>query len=144
MRKEVIIAVLAGFLLGLVITFGVYTANKAIKKQKTEDQANVPTAETEPSPLPSPTPSLEISQPEDNLVVKEDELTLAGQNEPRTPVAILAEGYEDLLYTDSEGLFSTTVPLVGGANEIKLVSLPKNGQKQEKTITVVYTEAEIQ
>ena len=68
MRKEIIIAIGVGFVIGLIITFGIYTANKALK-QKSQPTAELPQAET---PLPSPvdeTAVLEITEPENNIVV---------------------------------------------------------------------------
>ena len=36
MKKEILIAILIGFILGLIITFGIWTANKSLKDNQEE------------------------------------------------------------------------------------------------------------
>jgi hypothetical protein len=141
MKKEIIIAIVIGFILGLIITFGVYTANKALKEQKKPAASLPPTEEATPEPTRETT--LEISEPENNIVVKEDEITVSGTTLPKTPVAIIAEEFQGFAYSDNDGVFSLDVPLVSGANEIRVVSVPKEGEKAETVLTIVYTTAEI-
>jgi len=143
MRKEIVIAIGIGFILGLIITFGIYTANQALKAQK-QSASIRRTDEIPPSPLASPMTELEITEPEDNLVVKKNKITVSGKTAPKATVAFLAEDYEELLLADEEGVFSGEVTLTSGANEIKIISLTKNNEKQEKIITVVYTTAKIE
>jgi len=143
MRKEIIIAIAVGFIIGLIITFGIYTANRALK-QKSQPAAELPSVETPPAPTSPPAPSLEITEPENNLVVKTDEITVSGKTDAKTTIAILAEDFEDLLLADEEGIFSSEVPLTGGANEIRIVAINKSGEKEEKVITIVYTTAKIE
>jgi len=142
MKKEIIIAVVIGFILGLIITFGVYTANKALKEQK-EPTPSLPPVEQEATPQPSPTTILEISEPENNIVTRADEITVSGRTNSKTPVAVIAEEFQGFAYSDNEGVFSIDVPLVSGANEIRVVAVPKEGEKEEVIISIVYTEAEI-
>ncbi len=143
MRKEIIVAIAVGFIIGLIITFGIYTANRALK-QKSQPTAELPSVEEPPSPPPPPTPILEITEPGNNLVVKKNKVTVSGKADPKTTIAILAEDFEDLLVADEEGIFSLEVPLTGGANEIKVVAMNKSGEKEEKIITIVYTTAKIE
>jgi len=142
MKKEVFIAIIIGFILGLIITFGIYRANQALKQQKTTKPTIAPTAI--PSPPAPEKINLEISKPENNLVIQEKKVTVSGQAEPKTAIAFLAENYEDLVLSDEKGLFSAEIPLVGGANRIKVIALAPDGQKQEKTITLVYSTAKIE
>ncbi len=61
MRKEVLVAIIIGFGLGLVITFGIWTANKALK---TAAPPTPPTEEKEEvTPTPAPTLELLITSP---------------------------------------------------------------------------------
>lgn len=143
MRKEVVIAICVGFVIGLIITFGIYTANRALK-QKSQPIAELPKVDALPSPTVVSGPLLEISEPENNLVVKKNKITVSGKTDPKITLAILAEDYEDILLSDEEGVFSSEVPLTGGANEIKVVAINKNGEKEEKVITIVYTTAKIE
>ena len=143
MRKEVIIAICVGFVIGLIITFGIYTANRALK-QKSQPIAELPKTEIPVPSTAAPGLILEISEPENNLVVKKNKITVSGKTDPKITIAILAEEYEDILLSDEEGVFSSEVPLTGGANEIKVVAMNKNKEKEEKVITIVYTTAKIE
>jgi len=143
MRKEVIIAICIGFVIGLIITFGIYTANRALKQQS-QPIAELPKPEASSPPTVALGPILEISEPENNLVVKKNKITVSGKTDPKITIAVLAEDYEEILFSDEEGVFSTEIPLTGGANEIKVVAINKNGEKEEKVITVVYTTAKIE
>jgi hypothetical protein len=143
MRKEIIIAIGIGFILGLIITFGIYRANRALKQQKTPNN-NLPTNGNPSSPLPSPLVFLEIIEPENHSVVNKSKITVSGKTDPKASVVFLSEDDEDLVLADEEGVFSGEVPLVSGANEIKIISLSKSGEKQEKILSIVYTTAKIE
>lgn len=141
MRKEVLIAIFLGFIIGLAISYGIYTANQALKKTK----INQPSPSTSlPSPLPSPTFSLIINEPENNIVLEENEATVSGQTEPEAIVAILAEDQEELLVADKQGFFSTRISLISGLNEIKIIAIDKSGKKEEKIINIVHSKAKIE
>jgi hypothetical protein len=143
MRKEVIIAILLGFVVGLFIAYGIYTANKAVKDTKITQPIS-----TNNESLPSPTPglsfSLTLNEPEDNIVLNSDTATVSGQTEPKTVVAVMGEEGEELILSDEQGLFSTSLELIGGLNQIKVVAVDTNGNKQEKEINVIYSTADIE
>ncbi len=145
MRKEALVAILVGLFLGLVITFGVYRANKAVKEHGKTSNSSLPVNGSQaPSPLPSPMISLRITEPEDNLVLTKSKVTVSGTTEPKSVVALLAEGNEALVLADEEGVFSAEVELTSGANEVKVISLLKTGEEQEKTLNLVYSTAKIE
>lgn len=142
MRKEVLIAIIIGFVLGLVITFGVWTANKAMKEGPTT--AQLP-EETQQTPTPSPTLGidLEISSPTDNAVSDKEKVDVAGKTSPAATVVILFQEGEKIIEADNNGNFSTEITLVGGNNEITISSIDSQGKEITKTISVVFSTAEI-
>jgi len=142
MKKEVFIAIFIGLLVGLLIAFGIYNANQALKKNQPKEQTAEET--TGSSPLPSPATKLTITSPENNLVFKDNEATVSGQTEPQATIAVLGEEQEELLLTDNQGLFSTKIGLISGINEIKVISISKNGDQQEKKLNLIYSKAEIE
>jgi hypothetical protein len=142
MRKEVIIAILLGFVVGLFIAYGIYTANKAVKDTKITQPIST-NNESLPSPAPGLTFSLTLNEPEDNIVLNSDTATVSGQTEPKTVVAVMGEEGEELILSDEQGLFSTSLELIGGLNQIKVVAVDTNGNKQEKEINVIYSTADI-
>ena len=147
MRKEVLVAIVLGFGLGLLITFGVWQANK--KLQKPAEVIPTPAISTDVSPAPeqpTPTPDhrgLVINTPENNSLFNEEEIEVSGQTVPSSIVVVFYEEGEKILEANEEGAFSTTVTLVGGNNEIMVKSFADDGTKIEQTVNVVYSTAEI-
>jgi len=139
-RKEVLIAIIIGFGLGLVITFGIWTANKALKEAAPEKML---APEETPMPTPIPAFSLTLVSPEDNSISEEETIKVSGSTTPGAVVVILYQEGEKILEADSEGQFSTEITLAGGANEIKVSAYDEEGNEAEKTLTVVYSTAEI-
>jgi len=133
MRKEVIFAVLAGGLLGLVIAFGVWRANSALKPSNGNQQ------QVEKTPEPQGNLELSIVKPDNLTVVIEDSLTLSGSTVPGAWIAISAEEKEYIIQADNKGSFSQEVGLIGGLNEIKVFSFDPNDGAREKSILVVYS-----
>jgi len=139
-RKEVLIAIIIGFGLGLVITFGIWTANRALETSAPQKQAPL-VEETTPTPVPGL--SLILTSPEDNSISSEEKIEVSGLTTPGATVVILYQEGEKILEADQEGSFSTEITLVGGANEIKISAFDQEGNQAEKTLTVVYSTAEI-
>ncbi len=135
MRKEVIVAVLLGLSLGLVIAFGVYTANQAIKEKKVKQTVEV----VQTSPSPSPQISLILESPENNLVVSKNKVKINGRSAKDAVIAIFSNETELFTQADNEGFFSATFPLVAGSNKIKVKSIDDQNKQEEKEIMIVYT-----
>lgn len=137
MRKEVIIAVLLGLSLGLVVTFGVYTANQAVKEKKTEQTIEI----VQTSASPSPKISLTIDSPENNLVVNKNKIEVSGRATNQAVIAVFSEESEVFTQADDEGFFSATFPLVKGSNKITVKSIDSEDQQEERKLMIVYTTA---
>ena len=144
MRKEVLIAVILGFTIGIIIAYGAYTANKAVKQAKVNSPSPSQTSSNTASPLPSSAFSLIINEPENNLVLAEKQATVSGQTEPKAVVAVLSEEDEKLLVADNKGLFSTTINLIAGLNEIKITSINSLGEEKEQTLNIIHSQAKIE
>jgi hypothetical protein len=146
MRKEVIIAIVLGFALGLVITIGIWSANKAMKTQ--EETTNSENAQLTSTPAPGNTDtiktgfSLAISKPEDESIINTAKTTVSGATEPNTQVVIIAETNEYLLESDEKGIFAQEISLTSGTNEIVVTAFADTGEEISKTINVVYSTSE--
>jgi hypothetical protein len=142
MRKEVLIAIVIGFVLGLTITFGIWTANRALKKPELNEQPQ--TAQEENTPAPAQEAfSLVVDSPEKNSISAEGKIPVKGQTAPGAIVVVLYEEGEKILEADKEGKFSTDVELVGGDNEIDVAAYNTEGSEIKQNLTVVYSTAEI-
>ena len=136
-------AILIGFGVGLLITFGIYYANKSLKESR---QIKSPIADIEQT---TPTPSAEISStltlvsPLDESISKENKVSVSGATSPGAWVLLLTETGEKVLQANDKGEFETEVFLISGENEIQVQSLNDKGESVSKTVTVVYSTAEI-
>lgn len=139
MKKEVVIAIIIGFGLGLVITFGIWTANRALREAPPEKAAPTPAEEV----TPTPSFSLTINQPEDGSISSEEKITVSGTTAPEAAVVILYQEGEKILEADKDGNFETEITLAGGANEIKVSAYDSEGNEASQTLTIVYSTAEI-
>lgn len=139
MRKEIVIAIIIGFGLGLVITFGIWTANRALKEAPPEEEVSSPAEEI----TPVPTFSLIINEPQDNSISSEEKITISGTTASEAVVVILYQEGEKILEADKDGNFETEITLAGGANEVKVSAYDSEGNEASQTLTIVYSTAEI-
>ena len=135
MKKEVIIAILLGLALGLIITFGIWTANQAIKEKKTRQTTQV----VQTTPSPPVKIELTINSPQNNLVVDKNKVQINGQCQPQSVLVLSSEENDVFTLSDESGFFSTSFPLVKGSNEITITSIDNLNQTQEKKLMIVYT-----
>jgi len=142
-RKEITIAVIIGLIVGLIVVGGIIRARSALNKLTPPE---IPLLGNKKSP------SNNNSQPTglflnlttlDNQVVSSPNLTIAGTTLPNTYIVILGEKAEYIIIPSETGAFTQEVTLVSGANSIKVTVYQDDGQKQEASLTAVYTTAEI-
>lgn len=137
MRKEVLFAVIIGIFLGGIVAFGVWRANLALVAQKKQVQ-------TESSPAPKAeeviaSSQLVITEPENNLVVSSDKITVKGNATPGAIIVILASSGETIFEAESSGNIEHEVELVGGVNKITVVAYDKDGNESRQTLNIVYS-----
>lgn len=142
MRKEVLIAIIIGFALGLVITFGVWTANRAIKETAPQKEGSTEEVK-EPTPTPAPQLPLIVTTPKDNSIIDEEKIEVTGKTAPQAIVVILYQEGEKILEADEKGNFNTEITLVGGDNKIEISAHDQEGDEITQILTVVYSTAEI-
>jgi len=137
MRKEIILAIILGIILGGVIIFGINLANR-------RPAADLAPALSMQSPTPpSPSPTLQITSPLNNSVSFQDSLTLTGKTLADAWIALIWEDSQTIIQADETGNWEQEINLVGGENIINITT--SNGQDyQESTeITVIYTTAQL-
>lgn len=141
MRKEVLIAIILGFALGLVITFGVWSANRAMKeKNVAQENVEEPVESLPASPTPTSTAfSLTILTPADESFVETNKISINGSTEPGAEIAIITENGEEIAIADESGKFDAPITLENGTNEITVTAVNANGDEATKTINIVYS-----
>jgi len=135
MRKEVIIAIIIGFFLGLVLAFGFWTANQAVKDKKIEQTVKVSNS----TPSPSPVASFSIDSPENNLVSDKNKIQVSGKTNPLAVIVAYSEDNQNFTTADESGFFSLNVDLVKGSNIYTIKSVDSNDNVKQKELTIVYT-----
>ena len=144
MKKEVVIAIVLGFSLGLIITFGIWTANRVIEEKPAMAPSPITSLEPEETPTPTPQPTgLKIDQPQNDFISSQEEIVLAGLTFPEAVVIVFYEKGEKILEVDDRGNFETILELAEGANKIVVKSFNQSGQENEITLNVIYSTAEI-
>ena len=141
MKKEVVLAIVIGFGIGLLITFGIYTARTAVNQADQQNQQ----ASIQAPQIPDATSSakLKITTPANHSLFDTDTISLEGKTTPEAILTIIGQEGQQIITADEDGNFNTELELSGGANQIKISSFSKDGEKTEITLTVVFSTAKI-
>lgn len=135
MKKEMLVAVVIGFTLGLLITFGLYRLR--VSQQRKPDAPTVePTATTTASPTDR---LITIHNPKEGAVQKEKSATITGSTIPNAYIVLLVNEAEYIRNADAEGNFSFDVELEEGSNVLIVQVVTEVGQLITKERTVVVT-----
>lgn len=137
MKKEVLIAIVVGFSLGLVITFGIYRAQKSIRDQRVQDVEQAEELEeTEKH-------QLTVTQPKENEISSDEELTVSGITSKDSVVTVVSQEDEIALLTDEFGNFTAQISLTGGANTVLVTSFDGEGNMAATEFDVVFSTADL-
>lgn len=148
MKKEVFFAIFLGFVLGLIITFGIWTANKSLKQANIAVVNPQPTSVVSPSTAITPTiaPSsltLSLTSPADETIATKASVTVEGKTTPNSVVVLYYELGEQFVTAGSSGNFTTSVPLDSGYNYITATAYDDKGNSATQDLTVTYTTQKI-
>jgi len=135
MRKEIVWAIVAGILFGLVITFGVVRVNSTLKPKGES---------TTPSSTPEsaiPEFKIALNKPENEDVIIQDSVAVSGITKPNALIAISGEEGDYILKSDEKGLFEEEVDLISGVNQIKITAFDPTGAQSIEKVLVVYSSA---
>lgn len=132
MRKEILWAIIAGIIFGLVVAYGAYRINTKIKDQKI---------------ISSPTPKSQISnefkitlnQPENEDVVTESKITIEGITKPQSFIIVSGENEDYITQTGNNGVFQKEINLVAGVNTIRITAYDTSGGQSVEKVLVVYS-----
>ena len=137
MKKEMIISVLVGLFFGLIIVYGVYTAQSSLSKpEQTAEELEVSPATEAENEASS---NLSLHSPEDEIIVNEPTITVAGTTIADSYVVIFINNQELITTADGSGNFSVEGELELGSNIIEVQVIDEDGQAVIKERTVIYT-----
>lgn len=139
MKKEMVIAIFLGLLLGGGAAF---TLVRMPKDFVAETASLSPTPEssneTTPTPQSPQNLTLEILLPENQAMADESEITISGKTKSDALVAISSPSDEKVTTAGVDGAFSERIKLEEGSNEILIIAR-FNGLEAEKRLVVNYT-----
>lgn len=136
MRKEIIYAILAGVLFGLVVAFGIWRANSSIRSGN-----QPPSSSSSPSPTAqSPSQiSITIAKPENYSVTNMNTAAVNGLTSPESWVVVSGESDDYVFKSKDDGSFVQEVELVPGVNEIITTSFNGRGDSSSGRVVIVYS-----
>jgi hypothetical protein len=127
-RKEAIVAIGLGSILGLVLAFGIWSTNKALKKAS--DASSKPISEKQTQKIEQDQVDLTIVSPATNSVTTSQSINIQGISKANSLIPVYAEDKDYLFVADSSGNFTGDVEMGGGINNLIV---------GDKNLTVVYT-----
>ena len=137
MKKEVVFAILSGSVLGLIIAFGVWRANIALKSTISKATAKPQTVQVIKSAQNEF--NFTIASPKNLSIATTSTAKITGISKPESQVVVVAQTEDTISKTDAKGGFEVKADLSGGLNILKIVSFdPLNGLSQEN-LTLVYS-----
>jgi len=148
MIKELFLAIVLGGILGLGVTGGYLTL-----KQKNQNPK--PPIITQPTTIPTPTISLittnnnsstknlNITYPEDNLLVSKDTIDITGNTTSNSQIIINTATDSFIGQSGQEGKFTVPIKLDAGLNIVKISSIDKDGNQLDTEINITYSTAKI-
>lgn len=147
-KKEILIAGLIGLVIGLTLV-GLYIilirpANSSAKVEMynplVEDYLLVNNSKIKFSN--GQDHKITLIAPADQSVTNTNQISVAGRSTPESIVIIMFETGEKSLFADIQGDFETSINLISGENEIKIIAYSPSGLITNKTLTVVVSSFE--
>jgi len=139
MKKESVVAIVFGILLGLMVAFFVIFQSKQQQLSKTKlinNQTKGPTSKVQ---IAVATPFLEVSFPSDRLVLDTDSIIIKGKANENSLIVIQSP-IKELVFKNESTDFGKDFPLALGENVIELTNYPedKNISSVHKQLRVYY------
>lgn len=96
-------------------------------------------------PVTTPPSSLvlEVTQPDDNVLVFQPSLIVSGSTSNGNLVLISSAASDLVITPKSDGSYSTVVNLIEGVNNLNIVAFDKTGDQRSQTKTVYYSKEKI-
>ena len=144
MRKEIIFAILAGAIFGLVIAFGIWKANSSMKSKNESEKEVVDVTDMIDGTTMAGDFSITLIKPESNTVVSTSSTVVSGITQPNVWLVISAEEDDYIVKTGNDGAFEEEVELIAGANEIVVIAIEEstNESVYDRFLVVYSTELE--
>jgi len=138
MKRDIVIAMLIGFVGGVIVAVGIINGPALFKRNST----NLSLDKTNPVPVTvgaQNSVNFSIDSPPDNSIQAEKSTTVKGKAEAKTTMVVDTDSDSFISDVSGDGTFGQTVALSEGANRIQVTNYNAKGDSETKTITVFYT-----
>jgi hypothetical protein len=156
MIKELFLAIVLGALMGFGVTGGYFamSKNKNTSAAASKISPVITTAVTEISSAPTPTvfltpvsknenPDLTINSPDNYSIVSTSKISIKGTTFANSTVIVSTLNKNIIVSADKNGIFSATVELDSGLNQIHITAVNDNDDQTESTLNITYSTAKI-
>lgn len=142
MKKETIIAIVFGILLGTVGAFVMITKAKQIGTNRTIQESKRNSATT-PSARTANLQLLKLTAPKDRSLSTKNSIKIKGKTE-KDSLIVVQSPIKELSLKSKTASFQIDFPLALGENIISITSYPKDSQvpAQQKILKIYYLEEE--
>lgn len=134
MRKEILLAIIAGGLFGLIIAVGIWRARLFIKPENKIDEEVIKDKTSNVHQF-----GITISSPEQKDVITISDTVISGITTPNATVAISSEDNDYVTKADENGGFEQEIELESGINEIIVVANSPEGETEEQKLVLVHS-----
>lgn len=145
MRKEIFIAIIVGIIVGLGITFGLYTvrqklfSNRTAQEIESSRQQDAQNGDTSNSNL-----NLIVQQPEQDLFTQDESVQIVGKALPESYIVILVGPREYITTADIDGDFAQTIEVDAGGNRVTIVATTQDGAQESVIRNIVYSTVDLE
>jgi hypothetical protein len=139
MRKEVVFAIIAGLLFGLVIAFGVWRANLALNTNNEVATSQPAQEESEDSAQDQSQLGIAIAKPQNNQVITENPVAISGISKRGIYIVISTDQEDFILQTNQTGSFEQDVELNAGVNSITITAVDDDLSTVTEKLNLVYS-----
>lgn len=140
MRKEVIIAIVIGLVMGLFITYGFYHSQRVPDSSQVSTIAELEEVEPE---LVIENGKLTIHNPEDETLQEEAAVNVTGSTTPNSFVVIFINNTPYVTQADETGNFARDLELSPLANVITVHSIEESGEVNTAQRSIVVFDEEL-
>jgi hypothetical protein len=137
MRKEILVAIFFGSILGLIIAFGIWRVNSSFTPpQKNKDERAIPNDQPQ---TPKANSGITLVKYQNNDVALDSDISLSGVTMPSSVVAVINGDDDYFIKAGADGSFEQVVSLANGVNEINIYSFGLDKINATQKVTIIYS-----
>jgi hypothetical protein len=141
MRKEVIIAILIGFTIGIIVTFGIKIAQQSLDRR--HESRNSPELDSQRALAMESAHTLSVTTPLAHTIHRQDSVEITGITTPGSFISLVTSKSEAVAMADKLGNFNGVVDIALGANIVTINSFNQTGELASKSLEIIYSNVDI-